>query len=164
MRARGGGKTDVHRGKERKRERDVATGERLRLRLACAFAQDGDGREFCTGCAPRVRSLLFFVFLFCFCFFVASWRDLGDGGGLSFPEGGKGVGGLTRGDFAGWRKGGAKRCARRVEIEQKFKSGGEVREARWGIWGWRLNRTSGWSWKSGKRKWDRAEKCENGRI
>lgn len=35
----------------RKRERE-SPGERLRLRLACAFAQDGGGRAFCTTRAP----------------------------------------------------------------------------------------------------------------
>lgn len=42
-----GEKTDAE--KERERE---SPGERLRLRLACAFAQDGGGRAFCTTRAP----------------------------------------------------------------------------------------------------------------
>lgn len=48
-----GEKTDAE--KERERE---SPGERLRLRLACAFAQDGGGRAFCTTRAP-VDPLLF---------------------------------------------------------------------------------------------------------
>lgn len=61
--SRGGGKTDGRRERETgwedertEKESDgdrKSPGERLRLRLACAFAQDGGGRGFCTTYAPR---------------------------------------------------------------------------------------------------------------
>ena len=46
-----GRKREREAGEKKERERE-SPGERLRLRLACAFAQDGGGRAFCTTVDP----------------------------------------------------------------------------------------------------------------